>query len=407
MLNDTKIKKLKPMDKSYRIADQGGLCIEVRSTGTKLWRVRYRFAGKASMISLGEYPFIGLAEARQKQEEIKTLLVNNIDPAAHRQQQKLDLHNIDKNSFAIIANEYATERLSEKSQSYIEAFHRSMEKDIFGIIGHKNIRDVTSADVLKIMQNTVKRVQEQNNRGTGEVTAIENRKKIGSVMRYAIATLRTENDPTYAVREVIERPEVEHARPLTLAERKRFGSRIKSYGGAESTVNSIMCLFYTMLRTIEIRRLQWSFVDFENRTITFEKQTREQLKKGMRLTKKNKTHIVPMSEQTYQLLQRQKKISGRNMYVFEGVYNGGMMPATTINRALQYIMQNVTAHDFRATASTLLNELGYDEKWIEKQLAHQEVNKTKATYDHSKHLVERRKMLQDWANIIDSWSELK
>ena len=217
MLNDTKIKKLKPLDKSYRIADQGGLCIEVRSTGTKLWRVRYRFAGKASMISLGEYPFIGLAEARQKQEEIKTLLVNNIDPAAHRQQQKLDLHNIDKNSFAIIANEYATERLSEKSQSYIEAFHRSMEKDIFGIIGHKNIRDVTSADVLKIMQNTVKRVQEQNNRGTGEVTAIENRKKIGSVMRYAIATLRTENDPTYAVREVIERPEVEHARPLTLA----------------------------------------------------------------------------------------------------------------------------------------------------------------------------------------------
>ncbi len=119
MLNDTKIKKLKPMDKPYRIADQGGLCIEVRSTGAKLWRVRYRFAGKASMISLGEYPIIGLAEARQKQEEIKTLLANNIDPAAHRQQQKLDLNNIDKNSFAIIANEYAAERLREKSQTYI------------------------------------------------------------------------------------------------------------------------------------------------------------------------------------------------------------------------------------------------------------------------------------------------
>lgn len=405
MLNDTKLKKLKPMDKPYRIADQGGLCIEVRSTGTKLWRVRYRFAGKASMISLGEYPIIGLADARQKQEEIKTLLANNIDPAAHRQQQKLDLNNIDKNSFAIIASEYAAERLREKSQAYIDAFHRSMEKDVFHIIGHKNIKDVTSADVLKIMQNTVKRVQDQGNRGTGEVTAIENRKKIGSVMRYAIATLRAENDPTYAVREVIERPEVEHARPLTLAERKYFRSRIDSYGGAESTVNSIMCLFYTMLRTVEIRRMQWSFVDFENRIITFEKQTREQLKKGMRLTKKNKTHIVPMSEQVYRLLQRQKKLTGRKKHVFEAVYNGGMMPATTINRALQYIMQNVTAHDFRATASTLLNELGYDEKWIEKQLAHQEANKTKATYDHSRHLTERRQMLQDWANIIDSWKE--
>lgn len=405
MLNDTKLKKLKPMDKPYRIADQGGLCIEVRSTGTKLWRVRYRFAGKASMISLGEYPIIGLADARQKQEEIKTLLANNIDPAAHRQQQKLDLNNIDKNSFAIIANEYASERLSEKSKTYIDAFHRSMEKDVFHIIGHKNIKDVTSADVLKIMQNTVKRVQDQGNRGTGEVTAIENRKKIGSVMRYAIATLRAENDPTYAVREVIERPEVEHARPLTLAERKYFRSRIDSYGGAESTVNSIMCLFYTMLRTVEIRRMQWSFVDFENRIITFEKQTREQLKKGMRLTKKNKTHVVPMSEQAYQILLKQKKLTGRKTYVFEAVYNGGMMPATTINRALQYIMQNVTAHDFRATASTLLNELGYDEKWIEKQLAHQEANKTKATYDHSRHLTERRQMLQDWANIVDNWKE--
>ena len=134
------------MDKSYRIADQGGLCIEVRTTGTKLWRVRYRFAGKASMISLGEYPIIGLAEARQKQEEIKTLLANNIDPAAHRQQQKLDLNNIDKNSFAIIANEYAAERLREKSQTYIDAFHRSMEKDVFGVIGHKNIKDVTKCN---------------------------------------------------------------------------------------------------------------------------------------------------------------------------------------------------------------------------------------------------------------------
>lgn len=404
MLNDTKIKKLKPMEKAYRIADQGGLCIEVRSTGAKLWRVRYRFAGKASMISLGEYPTIGLADARQKQEEIKTLLANNVDPAVNRQQEKAALL-CDKNSFEAIAKEYANERLSEKSTTYIDAFHRAMKKDVYDIIGHKNIKDVTSADVLRIMQNTVKRVKEQDNRGTGEVTAIENRKKIGSVMRYAIATLRAENDPTYAVREVVERPDVEHARPLSPAECKIFRERINNYGGAESTINSILCLFYTMLRTIEIRRMQWSFIDFENKTITFEKQTREQLKKGLRLTKKNRTHIVPMSEQVYQLLLKQKKLTGRKKYVFEAVYNGGMMPATTINRALQYIMQNVTAHDFRATASTLLNELGYDEKWIEKQLAHQEANKTKATYDHSKHMAERRKMLQDWADIVDGWKE--
>ena len=230
---------------------------------------------------------------------------------------------------------------------------------------------------------------------------------MGSEMciRDSIATLRAENDPTYAVREVIARPDVEHARPLSLAERKVFRARIDSYGGAESTVNSILFLFYTMLRTIEVRRLQWSFIDFEERTITFEKQTREQLKKGMRLTKKNRTHVVPMSEQVYQLLLKQKKLTGRKRYVFEGVYNGGMMPATTINRALQYIMQNVTAHDFRATASTLLNELGYDEKWIETQLAHADENKTRASYNHAKYLADRRKMMQDWADIVDGWRE--
>ena len=149
MLNDTKLKKLKPMEKAYRIADQGGLCIEVRSTGTKLWRVRYRYAGKASMISLGEYPIVSLAEARQKQDEIKSLLANNIDPAVHRQQEKAAML-CDENSFEAIAKEYAADRLKDKSQTYIDAFHRAMEKDIYKVIGHKNIKDVTSADVLKI-----------------------------------------------------------------------------------------------------------------------------------------------------------------------------------------------------------------------------------------------------------------
>ena len=112
-----------------------------------------------------------------------------------------------------------------------------------------------------------------------------------------------------------------------------------------------------------------------------------------------------MSEQVYQLLLKQKKLTGRKKYVFEGVYNGGMMPATTINRALQYIMQNVTAHDFRATASTDLNEANYNSNWIELQLAHVKGDKVKAAYDHAKWLSDRKKMMQDWADIVDGWKD--
>lgn len=397
MLNDTKIKKLKPEEKTYRIADQGGLCLEVRPTGSKLWRVRYRFNGKASMISLGEYPAVGLADARQRQEEIKTLLANDVDPAAHKLKLKIEKKGKDLNTFKAIANEYITERLQHKSEKYIEQFSGCLEKDVYPVIGEKNIKEVTSADVLKIMQSTIKRVRSQNNFGTGEVTAINNRKFIGAVMRYAIATLRAENDPTYAVREVVVRPDVNHARPLTKEERRQAREKLEIYAGSETVKNAGFLLLYTMLRTIEIRRMQWDWVDFDDRVVSFPKE----------VMKKKRPHILPMSEQVYGVLKKQHLNSGNKQLVFPAIFNtSNMLNQMTLNRMLEYIgLKEVSAHDFRATTSTLLNEIGYDEKWIEKQLAHAESNKTKASYDHSRHLKERRKMLQDWADIVDSWKE--
>ncbi|AXY56661.1 DUF4102 domain-containing protein [Acinetobacter chinensis] len=404
MLTDTKIKSLKPREKTYRIADHNGLCIEVRPSGTKLWRFRYRFNGKASMLSLGEYPLVGLADARKARDQAKILLDDGINPSQNRKQEKIEAQYLSVNTFKLVANEYIAEILVNRSSGYISKFEKALELDVFPVIGDKNVKDVTSADILHIVRSTVKRVRETGKRGSGEVTALNNQKFIGSVMRYAIATLRADNDPTYAVRGAIVRPEIEHARPLTKEEQKLFRSGLDVFKGSNTVRNALLTMAYTMLRSIEIRRMKWAYVDFESKVINFPVSTRSNNQE--RTTKKNRLHLVPMSSQLFNLLKMQLIESGNKEYVFPGVYgkNDGVIGNTTLNVALKNMgLKTVTAHDFRATASTILNEHDFDENWIEKQLAHADQNKTRASYNHAKYLEQRRDMLQQWADIVDGW----
>lgn len=407
MLNDTKLRTLKPTEKLYRITDFDGLCIEVKPTGKKFWRFRFRYLDKALMMTLGEYPIVGLAEARRLRDDAKALLHKGINPIEDRVEKKQEEKNASKNTFRLVAEEYIENKIADRTEKYKQQMRDSFERDVYKVIGNKAVKDVTSHDVLKIMENTLKRVQSQNNYGTGEVTAIQNRKFIGAVMRYAIATLRADYDPTYAVRDVIERPEVEHARPLEKQELRILRTKIDTYKGSKTVRNAVLAMLYSMLRSIEIRRMQWSFIDFEDKTIKFPivtKKTKAKSKTQERTTKKNRIHIVPISNQLFELLIEQKKITGSQDYVFSAIYKEGMLSATTLNRMLDYInLRDVSAHDFRATASTFLYERGYEEDWIELQLAHADENKTKASYNHAKHLENRRKMLQDWADIVDSW----
>lgn len=395
MLSDTKIKSLKPAEKIYRVLDSMGLCIEVRPNGRKYWRYRYQWEKKSTTLGLGEYPNVLLAEARKKRDDAKTLILSGVNPLIEKKSKE----NPEKiTTFKSIAQEYRDEHLKNKSQHYYDQFNTSMKKDVYKIIGDKDIRAVTSADILLILKNTTKRVKRQKNYGTGEATALQNKQFIGAVIRYAIMTLRTDYDPTQAVTGVIKRPPVEHARPLTKEEKKKVRTNLENYNGTETVRNAGMILLYTMLRTIEIRRLLWGWVDFQEKIITFPKNA----------MKKNRIHILPMSSQVYEVLQRQHKISNNREFVFPAVYKSvGMLSASTLNRMLEYVgLNDVSAHDFRATASTSLYEKGYEEAWVERQLAHAESNKTKASYDHSKHLQQRRKMMQDWADIVDGWRDL-
>ncbi|EPH3736718.1 tyrosine-type recombinase/integrase [Acinetobacter baumannii] len=398
MLSDSKIRSAKPKEKLYRLGDSDGLCVEIKPNGKKYWRYRFQWLKKTQMMSLGEYPIVGLAEARSKRDEAKSLVISGINPVEEKESQKKAKQEEYDNRvlFKDVAAEFKKEKLNNRSERYQEAFQRALDKDILKVIGDKDIKEVTSADVLTIMKKTIARVKRQKNHGTGEVSAIQNRTFIGGVMRYAIATLRADYDPTYAVKNVVERPEIEHARPMEKHEAVQLRNKLNSYGGSTTVKNAGLVMLYSMLRTIEIRRMKWEYVDFEARTITFPKE----------MMKKKRIHIVPMSDQVFNILQEQRNIVGNREYVFPAIYQDGMLSATTLNKMLDYIgLSDVTAHDFRATASTLLNEKDYDDKWIEKQLAHADGNKTRATYNHAKYLESRRKMLQDWANIVDSWAD--
>ncbi|WP_336929350.1 tyrosine-type recombinase/integrase [Acinetobacter tandoii] len=405
MLSDTKIKSLKPKEKMYRVLDAERLYIEVRPSGKKIWRFKYTLNGKEGTVSFGEYPIVSLAEARKKKDESKALLKDDINPVDDKKKKKIEAITATTNTFKAVAEEYALEQMKYKSEDYIEQFKRSMRKDIYKVIGHKPVKDVNSSDVLTIMKDTMVRVKKLSHYGTGEAAANQNRRFVSLVMKYAIVTLRADNDPTYAVRSAIESPEIEHARPLEKDERIKLRTRLELYGGTRTVRNTCLAMMYSMLRASEIRRMQWSFVDFKEKVIEFPKASRR--RKQERSNKKNHIHLVPMSDQLCALLKEQYEISQNETYVFAAPFKKDeMLARTSLNRALVFIgLPEVTTHDFRATASTLLNEKGYKPDWINKQLAHVEENKTRATYNHARWLDDRRKMLQDWADIVDSWKE--
>lgn len=405
MLSDSKIKTLKPTEKMYRILDAERLYIEVRPSGKKIWRFKYTLNGKEGTISFGEYPSVSLADARKRKEDAKALLAKGINPVEDRNQKEEEKRSATNNSFKAITEEFIKEKMKYKSEGYVDRFKGAMERDIYKIIGNKPIKEVNSADVLQIMKNTMERIKKQDNFATGEAAANLNRRFIGLVMRYAIVTLRTDTDPTYAVKEAIESPQVEHARPLEPHERTTLRTNIDTYKGSSTVRNATLTLLYSMLRTIEVRKMEWPFVNFEDRIIKFPRSSRR--RRQERSMKMDRVHIVPMSDQLFEILKDQYAITKGQKYVFASPQKRDcMISRTTLNKMLMYIgLREVTAHDFRATASTLLYEKGYEEAWIEKQLAHAEQNRTKASYDHSQHLEARRKMMQDWADIVDSWKD--
>jgi integrase len=390
-LTDVKIRQAKSSDKLIKLTDGNGLYLEVKPNGSKLWRYRYRIAGKENLFAVGEYPAISLQDARKARDDARELVKQGIHPSHARQSTLADQLGKNASTFEAVAREWLDRKKGKWSAySHKQATH-CIEQNAFPKIGRLPIRNVTAAQLLEILQNMEKR--------GAETYALQLRQWCSAIFRHAVVTLRADADPAAALKGAIHRPQVEHSKPMSAEQIGDFKARLTKYGGNRTTVIAMRLMLYTFVRTVELRKAQWAELDMDGGEWRIPPER----------MKKRRLHLVPLARQTLALLEELRKITGAGDYLFPNFRRpDDVMSATTINRALEhmgYASGLWTGHDFRATASTQLHEMGCRPEVIELQLAHVEKNKTKGAYNHAEYMTARREMMQAWADWIDSIQE--
>lgn len=399
-LTDAKIRNTKPAENPVKLADSGGLYLEVRPSGAKLWRYRYRIAGKENVFAVGEYfgdkraGHVSLDDARRERDQARLLVKQGVHPAHQRQTQRMAQLADASNTFEGVAREWIAKKKAGWTLYYTRQVERFLEADVFPYVGKLPIRSVTAAHLLEI----VRRVE---GRGA-ETVALLVRQWCSAIFRYAVATLRADGDPAAALKGAITRPKVAHSKPLSREQIAAFVKALDSYGGYRTTVIALRLKLLTFVRTIELRAAEWSEIDLE----------RAEWRIPAGRMKMREPHCVPLSRQALDLLRELHTLTGGQRWLFPNYRRPQTcMTATTLNRALERMGFNgkgsigFAAHGFRATASTTLNEAGYRPDVIERQLAHKERNKTRASYNQAEYLEERRAMMQQWADMTESMAK--
>lgn len=390
-LTDAKVRNAKPAEKPLKLTDGGGLYLEVRPTGAKLWRLRYRIDGKENVFAIGSYPEFGLADARSEREKTRPLIRQGIHPSHNRQAERLAISAANANTFEAVAREWIKKKAPGWTPYYLRQVERFMAADVFPFVGRLPIRNVSAAHLLEILD----RIEA---RGASTVALLV-RQWSSAVFRYAVATLRADADPAAALKGAIHRPKVQHHKPLSREQVVDFSRALEQYGGYRTTVIALRLMLLTFVRTVELRKAEWSEFDLD----------RAEWRIPAERMKMRKPHIVPQSRQAVDLLRELHTHTGGRRLLFPNYRRPNeCMTATTLNRALERMGFNgkdsigFSAHGFRATASTMLNEMGYRSDVIERQLAHAERNKVRASYNQAEYLEERRQMMQAWADEVDA-----
>ena len=382
MLTEVKIRALKPRTTLYRVADERGLCIEVRPTGSKLWRFRYRHNGRARMLSLGAWPAVTLADARQRRDEARKLVAQGIDPSAARKAAK----DADALTFETIAREWLSRREVSEATAAKDAW---LVEALIAALGHRPIAAIMSPEVLTLLRRY---------EDAGKLETAQRLKfTLSAVFRYAIATGRAENDPTVALRGAIKSPKVRHHAAIT--DPRKLGELLRAlhgYGGGFVVACALKLSPLLFVRPGELRHAEWSEIDLDAATWSIP---------GAKM-KMRTEHLVPLSSQAVTILCDLRELTGRGRYCFPSPRTSGRPMSenavTAALRSLGYDGSTMTGHGFRSTASTLLHEQGYPSDVIERQLAHKEANAVKDAYNRAQHLPERVKMMQAWADYLDS-----
>ncbi|WOE32729.1 MULTISPECIES: tyrosine-type recombinase/integrase [unclassified Acinetobacter] len=390
-LNDTKIKKAKSEGSNVKLSDGGGLYLLIDKKNNKFWRFDYYrpYSKKRNTISFGSYPEVSLADARSRRDEARSLLAQNIDPREEKLRINNEITNSLENTFKKIAEEWKTkqnfaESTIQKSNSLLEVIYEN--------IGNKPIDKITPVDVLNVC-----RIYERQGK-------LETAKKVkvrcGQVFRYGVATGRCERDVTQDLRGAIKTPVVRHMPAITdIKEFARLLDAIDQYDGTIITKIAFKIAPLVFVRPGELRKAKWADIDLDGAIWAYT-PPKTRIKTGVEL-------IVPLATQVVTLLKEIHPITSNcSEYVFPAVTSSKRpMSDNTINQAfrrLGYEREAVSAHGFRASARTILEEqLEFPVEIIEMQLGHQVRDMHGRAYNRTKHLEKRKIMMQAWADYCD------
>ncbi len=411
-LTDTECRTAKPKEKPYKLTDGNGLYLEVKPNGVKAWRYRFELndgtGRKESVFAIGDYAIapkgespehaeerrkgrrFTLAEARDERVKARALVIQGINPAHHRQQERVKRDHEKAITFEAVAKEW----LSLKDWEEITKSRRlnMLERVVFPKIGELPIKAITPMHILEVL-----RAAAQDN---GPSVAAEAKRSMSGVFELAISTLRASTDPVHPVRKALPANKTQHKRPLSTEEIGQLLRDVESHGGRHETLCAFQLMWLTLCRPNEAVEAQWAEFNLEKALWRIPAER----------MKKRKEHTVPLPRQAVEILRGLHSITGKYTHVFphRDVRTRPMVAASfrqmlnTLGWGGKY-----SPHATRTTGSTRLNEMGYSADWIERQLAHTEQNAVRRTYNHAEYLSDRAMMMQRWADMLDSWKKEK
>jgi integrase len=392
-LTDKAASSAKPREKPRRLFDGGGLYLEVLPAGGKYWRWKYRFAGKEKRLALGVYPEVSLKEARDGRDEVRRLLRQGIDPSEHRKLTQSARVQASENTFAAVAVEWLVsekKRIAESSWKHTE---RRLTKDVFPWIGSRPISALTAPEILSV-------VRRAEARGVFE-TAHRVLAAIGKVLRYGSATGRSCRDLTPDIHDALVKTPKRHYPAIT--EPAQVGPllvMLDGYSGTPVVRAALQLAPLTITRPGELRKTEWAELDLD---------AAERRIPGERM-KMKEPFIVPLSQQAVAIYRELQPLTGRGKYVFPSERSPlRCMSDNAVNAALRRLeipKEEMCGHGFRAMARTIMDEvLGFRPDFIEQQLAHTVKDPNGRAYNRTKHLEQRREMMQQWADYLDGLRE--
>ncbi|HBR7476261.1 TPA: tyrosine-type recombinase/integrase [Klebsiella pneumoniae] len=384
-LNARQVDAAKPKEKAYKLADGAGLYLEVVPSGSRYWRMKYRFNGKEKRLAFGVYPAVSLAQARALRDEAKKKLAEGIDPSFAKKEEKLVRDVQLNNTFQAVALEWHGTKVSRWSEGYASDIIEAFNKDIFPYIGQQPVNEIKPLVLLNVLRR-------MESRGATE-KAKKVRQRCSEVFRYAIVTGRAEYNPAADLTSAMSGHESKHYPFLTVEELPDFFKALSGYTGSPLIVLAARLLILTGVRTGELRGAFWSEFDLEKAVWEIPAER----------MKMKRPHLVPLSTQALEIVQQLKVMTGQYPLVFPGRNDPRKtMSEASINQVFKRIgyTGKVTGHGFRHTMSTILHEEGFNTAWIETQLAHLDKNAIRGTYNHAQYMEGRREMMQWYSDYL-------